>query len=41
LFWEYKKHPQEFIDKADGFISSFAAELKALISVDKSLEENY
>jgi hypothetical protein len=30
-FWKYTKYPQELLDKADNFITTFQNELKALI----------
>lgn len=41
LYWEYKRPTPEISDKVDAFIVNFTNELKALISLEKSIEENY
>lgn len=41
LYWEYKEHPAAALEKVEAFLSTFSNELKALISAEKSLEENY
>jgi hypothetical protein len=41
LYWEYKEHPAASLEKVEAFFTTFNNELKALISPDKTLEENY